>query len=236
MQTAFLIELGAVVLVMICCFVDPPLTSSVEGPVTYLNSAEIEVAGKSIEYLDQPVDPPDGVQVRVEYLDHLSERVVLSVTVAPGTPGSTTYMTHAGQRFHQWLWLSYLALIGLVAGLGVALVSAVRLYGMARQQGAPTDGLTAALAPFTMLGGVPLLANNFGLPGSQLVILACLAVWVLAAVGALFTRALPLRPGEVHVAVGRRGLVLVALISAIWILGWIGDFGWRLYQFETSKF
>jgi hypothetical protein len=235
MQRALLIELAAVGVVMLCCFVDPPLTSSVEGPVTFVDSVEIEVAGKPIDYLDQPVVPPDGVPIRVEYLDHLWGRVVLSVTVAPSTPGSTTYTTRAGQRFHQWLWLSFLALTGLVAGLVAALLAAVRVFALGREQGAPTGGLTGALAPFSLLGGVPLLAFTFSLPGSNLVIAATAVIWVLAAAGALFTGALPRLPGEVHVAVGRLGLTFVAFTSALWILGWIAVFLWIMYQFGNMK-
>jgi hypothetical protein len=233
-ETAFRVELIALLLVTVCCFADPPFTSSVEGPVTFEDAADIYIGGTDIFYLDQPVLPDIGATTLVAYQDRVSGQTVMWVTVDPGAPTAVTYFTDAGRRYQQWLWLSYLALFGVLAGLVVAVSAAVRLYVLGRAESAPLRGLSAGIAPFTLLV-VPALAANVGsLPASSAVMWVTFAIWPVAAVGTLFASAVGRLDREVELAVARHARTLVWIVGGAGILGWAAYIVWFVIQFATT--
>jgi hypothetical protein len=231
MKTAFRTELVAVLVVNLCCFVDPPFMSSVEGQVTFEDAADIYIGGIDILYLDQPVLLDTGATVLIEYQDRVTGQVVLSVKIDPGKATATTYLTDAGRRFQEWLWLSYLALFGVVAGLSVALGAAARLYTLARLEGAPLGGLSASMAPFSLLASAALAANVGSVPASSPVMWATFVIWPIAAVGTLVARAVGRGSHEGELAVARQGRTLAWIAGTGGLLGWFGYSLWFLSQF-----
>jgi hypothetical protein len=236
MKTAFRIEVVAVLVVVLCCFADPPFVSSVEGRVTFEDAADIYVNGIDILYLDQPIVPETGSMVLVEYQDQVRDQVVMSVTVDPGQAMATRYLTGAGRRFQQWLWLSYLALFGVVAGLIVALGAAVRLYKLGQLEGAPVGALSGGIAPFSLFAAPALVANVGSLQASSLVMWATFVLWPIAVVGTLVARAESRGRHEVDLAVARQGRTLAWIAGAGGILGWVGYLVWFLIQFGNEPF
>ncbi len=228
--TAFGIELAATVVVLLSCSAPPLFTSSYEGQVTF-SDVVIYVDERPFYLADAQVLPAVGQRVLVVYQDSTWDPVVLSVTVDPGTPGSATYTSEAGRFYERLLWLSWLAVFGLVVGLVVALIAAARLVVLSRRSGSPAFGVCAAIAPFTLLGGVALVGVNLQPTANPYVLLATFVIWLVAAVGTLVANGVGRGRDEAKLAVARIGQALALGASALWVVGWIGFLTWMMTHF-----
>jgi hypothetical protein len=233
-QTAFQVELVAVLGVTVFSLVPPPFTSSVEGPVTFEDGIEIDVGGRSIDYLDQPVLPDIGATVLVTYQDRVPGQTVVSVTVGPGSSAAVTYLTDAGRGYERWLWLSRVAALAVGAGLIVALGAAARLFTLGRLEGTPARGLSAGIAPFTLLGAAALPAVVVSIPSSSLAMWVTFAAWPIAAIGALVARGVGRLHHEPEVETSRQARNLVLIAGAAGIVAWAAYILFRLYEFATT--
>jgi hypothetical protein len=229
-RTAFGIELAAAVVVVLSCSTPPAYTSSYEGQVTF-SDVVMYVDEQPFYLADAQVLPTVGQRVLVVYQDSTWDRIVLSVTVDPDTPGSVIYTTEAGRFYEQWLWLSRLAVCGLVVGLVVGLIAAVQLVMLSRRAGSPAYGVCAAIAPLTPLGGVALVGVNLQPTANPYVLLASLVIWLVATVGTLVAGGVGRRRDEAKLAVAKIGQALALGASALWVVGWIGFLSWIVTHF-----
>src|SRR4029077_3489247 len=195
--------------------VPPPFTSSYEGQVTF-SDVIMYVDERPFYLADAQILPIVGQRVLVVYQDSTWDRIVLSVTVDPGTPRSASYSTGAGRSYERWLWLSWLAVVGLIVGLVVALIAAARLVVIGRRAGSPAFGVCAAIAPLTMLGAVALVGVNLQPNANPHVLLATFLIWLVAAAGTFVAGGVGRRRDEPKLAVARIGLALALSASALW--------------------
>jgi hypothetical protein len=231
------IELIGIAILVGCTLTELPLVSNVTGTPTEVNWGDpntsvcgcdaysLQVGDKYFD-LDGPPRPagprPYGGQtVEVDYLDLASGVEALSVTVGPGLPESVTYTTSAGQRFADHRAVANASLVGLIAGLLLAVFGAAFVVRAVRRIGAPHGAVSAMLAPLSALGVIPLVGFNGLVPALTITTQISGLVWLVSGLAAI----------EIGLTASRErpsvyssySLAVVSVLGGIWIVWWIGS-------------
>jgi len=227
LSAAAVLGLVGLAVLSVCLFMEPPFTTTVNGPVMdfgqacdtcdYFLAVGQEGAYTSFSLIApiKPDVPPlsEGQSVRVTYQDLYRGQVVLTVTTAPGTSSSVTYTTLAYDRYQKNLALSRLAMVGILLG-GIATAFGVAWFAVAaRRQGFARGATSAALAPLTLLGGL-----SFVEVGLTAYVPAVILIWLIAAIAATVLGRSSLKLKESPRGYATFGITTSATVSAVWVI------------------
>lgn len=235
LKWAMAIELTGLAVVIGCSLLNPPFASTVTGSVTsvqwgasgQLCSCDylIEVEGQDFPFRGptRPAGPGPygGETVEVAYLDTTTGWDVLSITSGPETAGSVTYVTPDGDMFAAARLTTYAGFAGLIAGLVLTVLGMTFFIRWGRGRGAPLGATSGALAPISLVGGVPvvLLFSSVSAPISTLVLAS--PVWLVSAVAALIFGIASLRRHETPASLAKYALAVTGVVSGVLIIWWI---------------
>jgi hypothetical protein len=227
LSAAAVLGLLGLAILSISLFVEPPFTSTVNGPVldfvhacdTCDYSLDVGQEGAYTSFmLIAPIKPdvPQllvGQSVGVTYQDLYRGQVVLSVTTAPGTSSSVTYTTLDYDRYQKNFALAWLAMAGILLG-GIATAIGVAWFAVAaRRRGFARGATSAALAPLTLLGGLAFVEV-----GLTAYVPAVILIWLIAAIAATVLGRSSFSLKESPRGYATFGITTSVTVSAVWVI------------------